>query len=387
MKFLALIVATALSAATTTRAFTPSAARQQQCTKPTATALFNVPPPASDDVEATKEYTSKQAPPSSFFQLQQDCLAAAQRAIADGQTLMEVEFPPLPANVLELDDVSAYDVAQANLQLAVEFSRGMVQAKGPIQKVSILLPDEDEKAIAIERYTGKSRDQVDEDTYNVEEGVTVSSLRRSEEGDDRFIKPEQTFLNLFGMGDDSKETRKEAIKPINGTDMYVVLVASAQELPDVEALEAQVPDVPIVFYNLKLDILRGDLGAPAFPPKSFQDRFLSRVKPIYFLRTRQYSRSTPTPPFLVNYQGCIFRSYPGQYQTLLDTGTGSYRRLDGKDVRPGLGAFKEELTEALRQEGVLPETEGGALDFLRVGYKTTTWWEEEREEASMEWKT
>jgi len=383
MKFLTVFVATALSATTT--AFTTAPLQQQQ--RSPAFELFNVPPPASDDVEATKEYASKQAPPASFFQLQQDCLAAAQRAIADGQRLMEVEFPPLPANVLELDDVSAYDVAQANLQLAVEFSRGMVQAKGPIENISILLPDEDEKAIAIERFTGKSRDQITEETYNVEQGVTVSSLRRTEDGDERLIKPEQTFLNLFGMGDDSSSTRSESIKPINGTDMYVVLVASAQELPDIEALADQVPDVPIVFYNLKLDILRGDLGAPAFPPKSFQDRFLSRVKPIYFLRTRQYSRSTPTPPFLVNYQGCIFRSYPGQYQTLLDTGTGSYRRLDGKDIRPGLGEFKEELTEALRQEGVLPKTEGGALDFLRVGYKTTTWWEEEREEASMEWKT
>jgi len=389
MKFLTLIVATALSAATTTTAFTaaPSTTVRQQQKRSTAFEIFNVPPPASDDVEATLEYASKQPPPGSFFQLQQDCLAAAQRAIADGQKLMEVEFPPLPANVLELDDVSAYDVAQANLQLAVEFSRGMVQAKGPISKVSILLPDEDEKCIAIERYTGKSRDQITDDSYNVAEGVTVSSLRRSEEGDERFIKPEQTFLNLFGMGDDSSATRSGAVKPINGTDMYVVLVASAQELPDIEALADQVPDVPIVFYNLKLDILRGDLGAPAFPPKSFQDRFLSKVKPVYYLRTRQYSRSTPTPPFLVNYQGCIFRSYPGQYQTLLDTGTGSYRRLHGKDIRPGLGEFKEELTEALRQEGVLPKTEGGALDFLRVGYKTTTWWEEEREEASMEWKT
>lgn len=386
MKFLALILATALSAKTT--AFTTAPLKTSgRSASSSFFKIFNVPPPASDDVEAMKEYTSKQSPPASFFQLQQDCLAAAQRAIADGQILLEVEFPPLPANVLDLDDVSAYDVAQANLELAVEFSKGMVQAKGPVEQVSILLPDEDERAIAIERYTGKSRDQVNQDTYNVEKGVTVSSLRRTEEGDERLIKPEQTFLNLFGMGDDSSASRSSSIKPINGTDMYVVLVASAQELPDIEALADQVPDTPIVFYNLKLDVLRGDLGAPAFPPKSFQDRFLSRVKPIYFLRTRQYSRSTPTPPFLVNYQGCIFRSYPGQYQTLLDTGTGSYRRLEGKDIRPGLGAFKEELTEALRQEGVLPETEGGALDFLRVGYKTTTWWEEEREDASMEWKT
>jgi hypothetical protein len=177
------------------------------------------------------------------------------------------------------------------------------------------------------------------------------------------------------------------VKPINGTDLYVCLVASAQELPDIESLHLQIPDKPIILYNLKLDVLRGDLGAPAFPSKAFQDRFLSRVKPIYYLRTRQYSRSTPTPPFLVNYQGCLFRAYPGQYQTLLDTGTGSYRRLLGRDVRPALGEFKEQLTQALRDEGVLPQTEGGALDFLRVGYKTTTWWEEDRADASEEWRT
>lgn len=199
MKFLTLIVATALSATTTTTAFTaaPSTTVRQQQKRSTAFEIFNVPPPASDDVEATLDYTSKQPPPGSFFQLQQDCLAAAQRAIADGQKLMEVEFPPLPANVLELDDVSAYDVAQANLQLAVEFSRGMVQAKGPVSKVSILLPDEDEKAIAIERYTGKTRDQITDDTYNVAEGVTVSSLRRSEEGDERFIKVRHFHVIFF----------------------------------------------------------------------------------------------------------------------------------------------------------------------------------------------
>lgn len=375
-----------MSAATTFAFTAPATTSSSSSTARHSFEIFNVPPPASDDVDATKEYASKLGPPPSFFQLQQDCQAATERAIADGVTLMEIEFPPLPASVLELDDVSAYDVAQANLQLAVEFATGMIGSKAPIENVSILLPDEDEKSIAIERYTGKSRDQVDEDTYNVAKGVLVSSLRRSDAGDERFIKPEQTFLNLFGMGDGSSAARSGNVKPINGTDLYIVLVASAQELPDIESLHDQIPDVPIIFYNLKLDILRGDLGAPAFPPKSFQDRFLSRVKPVYFLRARQYSRSTPTPPFLVNYQGCIFRSYPGQYQTLLDTGTGSYRRLGGNDIRPGLGQFKEELTEALRQEGVLPLTEGGALDFLRVGYKTTTWWEEEREEASMEWK-
>lgn len=177
------------------------------------------------------------------------------------------------------------------------------------------------------------------------------------------------------------------VKPLPDVGMYIIVVASAQELPDIEELHNQVGDVPIVMYNLKLDVLRGDLGAPAFPPKAFQDRFLSRVKPVYYLRTRQYSRSTNKPPFLVNYQGCLFRAYPGQFQTLLDTGTGSYRRLMGNDIRPGLGEFKEQLTQALRDEGVLAKDEGSALNFLRTGYKTTTWWEEEREEASNDWKT
>jgi len=89
---------------------------------------------------------------------------------------------------------------------------------------------------------------------------------------------------------------------------------------------------------------------------------------------------------MVNYQGCLFRSYPGQYQTLLDTGTGSYRRVKGNNVRPALGEFKQELTDALKVDGVL-ENEGNFLNFLRTGYKTITWWEEERELASDLWKT
>jgi hypothetical protein len=194
------------------------------------------------------------------------------------------------------------------------------------------------------------------------------------------LKPEQFFLSLFGQGSSG------SVRAIEGIDMYICIVASAQELPDIEELSKIEPDKVIVFFNMKLDILRGDLGAPAFPSREFQDRFLSKVKPVYYLRTRQYSRSTPKPPFMVNYQGCLFRSYPGQFQTLLDTGTGNYRRVLGNDIRPGLGEFKEQLTEALRVEGVL-EVEGKTLSFLRTGYKTSTWWEEDRPEASDAWKT
>jgi hypothetical protein len=153
-----------------------------------------VPPPPTTDKVAFKAFADKQAPPASFFELQQDCIRSTKLAIDDGLLLMEVEFPPLPANVLELDDVSAYDVASANLNLALEFAKGFTTAifdenspSGRIRNVAIMLPDEDEARIAIERLTGK-RDTYIAPTVQVERGITISSLRRSDEADDRIIK-------------------------------------------------------------------------------------------------------------------------------------------------------------------------------------------------------
>jgi len=288
-------------------------------------------------------------------------------AIEDGYKLLEVEFPPLPANILEMDDVTSYDVSLANLKLAINFAKFFSQDG---KNVAILLPDEAELNIALDEIGGDAKPHP---------GVLVTAIRRSEEGDERVFKPEQVFLGLFG-------NKAGNVKAIDGVDMYVVIGVSAQELPDVEELHELEKDKPIVLYNLKLETLRGDLGAPAFPSRELQDRFLSRVKPSYYLLPRSYTRSIPNPPFLLNYQGAIFRSYPGQWQTLLDTGTGSYRRVKGSDIRPGLGEFKAELTSALQTEGILEE-EGKVLGFLRTGYKTSTWWEGEREDASNDWRS
>lgn len=340
--------------------------------------VYNVPPPGiNSDPAEIKDAADREGPPQSFYQLQINCARAAELAIRDGNKLIEIEFPPLPAQVLEMDDVSAYDVADANFKLALEFAKSFAVKKTDDattelpQNVAILFPDESEMNIILDRT------RMTKDPYP---GVTVSSLRISDPRDTRFFKPEQTFMSLFGGKSGG------IIKPIEGVDMYLIIIASAQELPDVEELAELDPNAIICLYNLKLDVLRGDLGAPAFPPKEFQDRFLSRVKPVYYLRTRQYSRSTANPPYLVNYQGCLFRSYPGQFQTLLDTGSGSYRRVEGNAFKPALGAFKEQLTKALEMDGVIQQ-ESNVLNFLRTGYKTSTWWEDEREDASDAWRT
>jgi hypothetical protein len=374
-------------------AFAPAAVPRQNSPISTTTRnvpsthlLMNIPTPTASGgatPEEIKSAANNEPPPSSFFELQRASVRAAQQAISDGQTLLEIEFPPLPAQVLEMDDVSAYDVAKANVNLALDFAKSFTNTDEIDGDVAVMLPDESECNIMLEDL------KVGEKPYP---GVQLTSLRRGEEGDTRIFKPENLFIGLMGRGSGG------TVKPIEGVGMYVIVVASAQELPDVEELYDQIKNEGgedgnkspvIVFYNLKLDVLRGDLGAPAFPGKDFQDRFLSRVKPVYYLRTRQYSRSISQPPFILNYQGCLFRSYPGHFQTLLDTGTGRYRKVVGNDIRPALGEFKEQLTDALREEGAIAkkEEEGALFGFLRTGYKTTTWWEEEREDASMEWRT
>jgi hypothetical protein len=43
-------------------------------------------------------------------------------------------------------------------------------------------------------------------------------------------------------------------------------------------------------------------------------RFLSRVRPVFFLRARDYSKSVAVAPFIINYSGALFREYPGPWQ-------------------------------------------------------------------------
>lgn len=177
---------------TTTTTTIPSTRSTTSAT--TTTRLYNIPPPSyTADPVAFKSYASKQPPPASFYELQKDCIQATKAALADGLDLLEVEFPPLPAAVLELDDVSAYDVAQATLKLAIDYAKGIV-ASDVKSNVAIMLPDESEAKISIENYLGSNAfgntdtDDKIPSTIQVSNGVTISSLRRSEEGDDRLIK-------------------------------------------------------------------------------------------------------------------------------------------------------------------------------------------------------
>mmetsp|Transcript_5483 Transcript_5483/g.7720 ORF Transcript_5483/g.7720 Transcript_5483/m.7720 type:complete len:375 (-) Transcript_5483:28-1152(-) len=312
-----------------------------------------------DDLPESNEPT-----PATFQQCIQQAARATEKAIEDGYVLMEVEFPPLASDFLEDTSSSAYDISRANVRLSSQF--GNYFAKNG-KNVAVLLPDSAELEQAVE----------DEGTDEVFPNVKLASARKSTQGSAQSL--DQLFSGFFGG-------KSSEMEPIAEAEMYIAIVFSCQELPDLKKLHDLEPDKPIVFFNLKLDTQRGDLGLPAFPPKSLHYDFLSKVKPTYLLRTRAYSKSLTKPPYIVNYQGAQFRVYPGHYQSLLDVGSGRYRQVDKSAARLPLGDFKEKLTSAMQ----LNEGENKVASFFRRGYKTRTWWEDDKSfqlEASKNWRT
>lgn len=316
--------------------------------------------PATQDELAPELEPELEPAPSTFVQCITSAQLAATKAFSAGNTLVEVEFPPLPTDMLEMAEVSAYDVSKANVDLAVNFAKRFA-AKG--KRVAILFPDEAEAERAIEEMGA------------AEPAPLVSLQPLVPRGDQNFG---QQLFGIFGKLGAARE-----VKPVADADIYLALTFSAQELGDLETLHTLEPEKPIVLFNLKLEQLRGDLGLPAFPPKDLQYRFLSQFLPVYFLRTRTYSKSVAKPPFVVNYQGALFRCYPGPWQTLLDIGRGRYKRIETAKKRPNLGAFKVQLSEALQLGD-----EGKVNTFFRQGYKTSTWWEDDEDkEKSSNWRS
>ncbi len=71
---------------------------------------------------------------------------------------------------------------------------------------------------------------------------------------------------------------------------------------------------PVILFNMKLQILRGDLGLPFFPGRDLHNSWLSTALPAYHVRPTAYTRTIASPPFLINYSGALFRTWPGKWQ-------------------------------------------------------------------------
>tara|TARA_B100000524_G_scaffold336988_1_gene227337 strand:+ start:454 stop:1566 length:1113 start_codon:yes stop_codon:yes gene_type:complete len=319
--------------------------------------------PASGAAAAAEAPSSLSAPPPSFLDLIEQASEATITAVKEGSNLLEIEFPPVPLSRLEDSAISAYDLLSANLQLSLELSKKLAAsgALGEGKSVAITLPDAAERVRASE-YLGDDNPAANVKLWALSGGDTEPS-------------PFGFLTSLIKSVGDTQAAE--------WAGAYILVGVSCQELPQIRRLAELAPNVPIIAFNLKLDTLRGDLGLPGFPSKDVHHEFLCKMKAVYYMRPRSYSLSLSRPPFLLSYQGVLFRKYPEGFQTLLDRGQGSYRQVAVDEKRPNLGGFKAKLTEALKLSD-----EAASSAISQVGNKQSTWWEDDKDgrDISKEWR-
>jgi hypothetical protein len=257
------------------------------------------------------------SPPNTFPDCIKQAVISTNMAIERGDLLLEVEFPPLPLAFLDDQSVSARDISNANTRWALAFAQAF-SANG---LVSIIYPDQAELEDALMYLSSGSRPVEIKNGNSPSTNVSLSTIRQDSIRNAESV--DQAILSIFG----AKRKRSGAVKAIDGTVLYLVVVSSAQELPDIEKLHELAPNVPIVLFNLKLDQLKGDLGLPLFPPRDLQYRFLSKVRPSFYLKTSNYATSIKRPPFVVNYSGQLFRAYPDDFHIILNTGENKSRTV------------------------------------------------------------
>ena len=147
-------------------------------------------------------------PPKTFLDCVKQAAAATKAALKDGNKLIEVEFPPLPLEVLEDSSSSARDIAEANTLWATEFAKSLIN----LGQVSIVYPDQPELDDAV-KYVG---------TDDLGPNVTLATIRT--DSIKNAMSLDQIFTSIFGA------TVAGTVAGVPNTALYIILVSSTQEV-------------------------------------------------------------------------------------------------------------------------------------------------------------
>ena len=239
--------------------------------------------------------------PASYDTLVADAAKSLSYGLDDNLKRMEIDFPPLPSAVSGYKGASD-EFIDANIQLALALARKLHELKGVTSR--LVFPDKPERRKASRTFGS---------AIEMAGCVSIGCLDDVPGGAGKSFWGGLRSALDFDFGEDVEGKYESSETP----GLYIVLNCSTAELPAVEEYVNHFgKDIPVVIFNLETDTLRADLGLLGFPPKDLHYRFLAQFLPVFYIRTRDYSKSVSVAPFILNYSGALFRMYPGPWQVI-----------------------------------------------------------------------
>jgi len=349
----------------------------------------------------------------------------------EGETRVEVDFPPLPLADLDWNsaDVSETRVVDSNIQHAIVFAKLLIKDQRLFPKLDPVktqeaaragaAPQEPDKINELLKRKFKKREETDtRRTVRILFPNKPDMLRARDIHYEKWRKMERPELLRRGyyneVNDDSWQGPFE--------DIYIYIMAQeAGELPKIRNYIEKADAIATrqgrvlrhVLFNLNLNKLRSDIVffktvAPFRPglatPRVHFD-FITTFRNAYFIRFGKYVMTLLRDPYNIEYVGAMYRAFPGPWQIFMQDDDGGYTTVDAQPRRPSIIALKRTLQRAFgfMQDAGLPEdarsddvyekvTKAGTIakDLTQLrseGFGEAQWWEAAfAEEVSTKWR-
>ncbi|KAI3429306.1 hypothetical protein D9Q98_005401 [Chlorella vulgaris] len=252
---------------------------------------------------ATPAEASSSAPfPSDYNQAVRQAQAAVQAALADGEKLLEVEFPTASLAAVAGDAEGANEMTYS-LNFLRQFMRGWQQQANTTR---IFFPDNTEMGVALR---GKAMDPA-AGSWTLDAVFEGSSFKFG------YLMKPNPFLDMgITIG------KINAADQLDGNEDLLVMAYphfNPQEMLEVAQIHEHLAsignkDAAIVTFNAELDRIRTGYYPPFFYPAigKIAKSFLPKFTTAYYLKNFKGSSG-----------GAIFRCYPGPFQIYSRTRAG-----------------------------------------------------------------
>jgi len=321
--------------------------------------------------------------PKSFAEIVQTAAYSTMGLMMEGETRVEVDFPPLPLADLDWNtcDVSETRVVDSNIQHAIAFGKLIIKDKREFPKLdpekavenaSNGAPPQQPDVISdlLQKRFKKRKDVKIARTVRILFPNKPDMLRARDIHYEKWKKMDRPELLRRGYYNEVNEETWQG--PFEDVFMYIV----AQEAGELTKIRNYVEKADAVaskqgrvlrhiLFNLNLNKLRGDIKffkavVPFRPglatPKVHYD-FLCTFRNSYLIRFGNYTMTILRDPYNINYVGSMYHAHPSPWQIFMQDGDGTYRTVDVNDKRPSITALKRRLMRAfgLAQDAGLPE--------------------------------